>query len=189
MHIMVLLTLFTACSGDPLVESMYLSGGNWQVQRSEDFKARVEGVALRFQSEQRQYYYCIFECTGVIEWPNPILKLDTNNVNLLIDEIDEMTLRATNSTVTVKNSHVVDIHGIQSDILVNAVPNSSISVLSSYGDVDVNLPSDNWHTRIFGDEIINQIESKSIAKNGYLEVYSINGTIRIIEVYRMSKNN
>ena len=184
---MVLLLLFTACNNDPYVESMYLSGGNWRIHRAEEFNATVDGFALTFDIEQRRYFYCMYDCTGTIKWPTSFLHLDSDESYLYLSSFEKISVKAHKSNIVTRNVRDIELQGVYTDVLVDAEPNATISILASHGDVDVNLPSQQWKTRLFGDEVINQVNSSVKDMSGYLEVYSINGIIRVVEVQRVSQ--
>ena len=184
---MVLLFLLLACGSKPSVESIYLSGGNWQIHRNEEFNAELEGIVINFQVDRRQHYYCIYECSGKIEWPTPILDIDIDSSTVSLNSLEKIAIRAMHSDLMIRGGKEVNVHMLSGDLWMEAFPESSITILSSDGDVDVNLPSSDWQTRLFGDDIINQVTPDEYNKRGFLEVYSVNGSIRVIEVASISQ--
>ena len=179
---MVLLISLLACRGDVSSEQVYLSGGNWQVTKSASSGVDVTGVVMYFTGEQRTYFYCLYDCSGRIDVAHPSFLVEASASNVLAEGFDSLLIRSTESSVFVKASQDTEVHSVRGDVWIEAVAGGQVNVLNSDGDVDVVLPSSDWETRLSGDHVISQVTPSSEIKSGILEVYTVGGTIRVVEV-------
>ena len=179
---MVLLISLLACRGDISSEQVYLSGGNWQVTKAASSSVEVTGVVMYFTGEQRTYFYCLYDCSGRIEVAHPSFLVEASSSNVFAEGFESLLVRSTDSSVFIKGSNETEVQSFRGDVWIEALAGSQISVLNSDGDVDIVLPSQDWETRLSGDHVVSQVTPSSGFKSGILEVFTVGGTIRVVEV-------
>lgn len=172
-----------ACSSTSTVQSIVVSGGNWEIIPSDttSTSVQVEGFGGTYQIDGTVYATCLSECVGQIAWPYPKLDIDSSSAIVSIQSIDSVSVHAETSTILIENSVEVEVQALFGDIWIDAPQEATISVFSSYGDVDVHIPQGNWKWYSYGGRVISQISPTEPASPtiGEIQLYVLDGTVRI----------
>jgi len=183
---MVILISLMACDSSSSFDSLFFSGGEWAIANSSNYEIESTGIIVQYTYDRRHYYHCIYDCVGRLSVPYGQMEIEARNSTIAISGFSNLTVRALNSSLVIKDSDTLFSNTVSSDVWLEAFPNADITISSFGGDVDVNVPNQNWSTELVGDKIINQIDTE-VLNGGVIRVFSRNGTISIVEVFSIGK--
>ena len=82
----------------------------------------------------------------------------------------------------VQNVPAVSIQSIYGDIWIEAPKNSKVSILSSYGNIELSVASGDWTTRLYGRNVINELSENEVKGGGVLDVFNTDGDVHLSEI-------
>ena len=178
----MLLFFVFSCVDPDNIERLSLEGGTWTVESGTHFSIQQEGPGFYFLADGYLFGHCMTNCVGTISWPKETLGLDAKTALLNINSLHEIDVKLKDVNIMVQNVPAVSIQSIYGDIWIEAPKNSKVSILSSYGNVELSVASGDWTTRLYGRNVVNELSENEVEEGGVLDVFNTDGDVHLSEI-------